>query len=76
MRSKRLGSVWRIEAPGGATPALAIRMSRRSKLSTDLETALSIASVSVTSAGIPIARSPIDLAARVTASSSRSVSTT
>ena len=63
-------------APGGATPALAITTSRRSKLSTDFETTPSIASVSVTSAAIPIVRSPIDFAARVTASSSRSVSTT
>jgi hypothetical protein len=63
-------------APGGATPALAITTSRRSKLSTDVETTPSMASESVTSAAMPMARSPMDFAARVTASSSRSVSTT
>ena len=71
-RSHSSGGIVRAVAPSGAMPALATTTSRPPKRSTVSATAAIIAPASVTSAAIPIVRSPIRSAASRALSASRS----
>ncbi len=71
-RSHSSGGIVRMVPPSGAIPALATAMSRPPKRSTVSATAAITAPPSVTSAPIPIVRSPIRSAASRACSRSRS----